>query len=63
MVSINIEKVKAQAGVLKEIIVSIGRNFLSGKSILNTSLPVTVFGEESNLSLLGKSFGYAPILL
>jgi hypothetical protein len=43
MISINEEKLKAQSSVLKDIVKSIGKNLFSGKSILNMSLPVTVF--------------------
>lgn len=48
---------------MKDVIKTIGKNLFSGKSILSISLPVTVFSVESNLSLLCKSYAYAPILL
>jgi hypothetical protein len=48
---------------LKDAIKTIGKDFFIGKSILSISLPVTVFSVESNLSLLCKSYAYAPILL
>ena len=46
-----------------KLLKSIGKNLFSGKSILNISLPVILFSEESNLSLLCKSYTYAPLLL
>jgi len=63
MLSINYEKVKAQNSVLKSVIKSIGKNIFNGKSILNLSLPVTIFGKDSTLSLICKSYSYAPFLL
>jgi hypothetical protein len=38
------EKIAAQNNVLKNVFKNIGKNFFSGKSILNISLPVQVFG-------------------
>ena len=43
MIAINMKKIEAQKGVLKELVKSVGRNLLSGKSILNISMPVTIF--------------------
>lgn len=63
MVSINLEKVKAQNGVLKELLKSMGKNIMSGKGILNLSLPVTIFGTHSFLSNLCNSYAYAPRFL
>lgn len=63
MISINTKKLEAQKGVLAQLVKSVGRNLFSGKSILNISLPVTVFSYESNLSLLCKSFCYGPMHL
>lgn len=40
-----------------------GRNFMSGKSMLSISLPVEVFGDDSNLSRLCNSYGFAPLFL
>lgn len=40
----NIEKIKMQSSVLKLVFQRIGKNLLAGKSILNMSLPVQVFG-------------------
>jgi len=63
MININEKKIKDQSSVLKSIAKTLTKNLFSGKSILNLSLPVVVFSEESNLSLLCKSFAYAPLLL
>lgn len=45
------------------ILSKMGKNLLSGKGILNVSLPVMVFSMESNLETLAKTFAYAPIYL
>jgi hypothetical protein len=63
MISINLEKVKAQNGVLREVFKNIGKNILSGRNILNISLPVTIFSTETNLSNICNSYSYAPLLL
>jgi len=49
MIYINQKKIDDQKGVLKFILTKIGKNILSGKSILNISLPVDIFCAESNL--------------
>lgn len=38
-----------QKGVLKFIFSQVAKNLVSGKSILNISLPVDIFSSESNL--------------
>lgn len=63
MISINEAKLKAQSSVLKSVLKTISKNIFSGKSILNISLPVTVFSVESNLSLICKSYAFGPLLL
>lgn len=63
MISINEEKIKAGKGIILDLAKTMGRNVLSGKNILNVSMPVTIFSKESNLSLLCKSFCYGPKLL
>lgn len=45
------------------MIKSIGSNLLSGKSILNISLPVEIFETRSNLERFAYSFTFAPKLL
>ncbi len=49
MVNMNKEKIKVQSSVLKLVIQRMGRNLLSGKSIMNMSLPIQIFGTDSNL--------------
>ena len=60
---INEKKIEDQKGVLKFVLSKIGKNLLSGKSVLNISLPVDIFLDQSNLELFIRSFGYAPRLL
>ena len=57
------KKMEDQKGVLKFVLGKIGKNLLSGKSILNISLPVDIFCPESNLELFTYSMSYAPIIL
>jgi len=57
------EKMRQQKKVLTFIIKRIGKNILSGKGILNISLPVDIFCRESNIERLAMSFGYCPIYL
>ena len=52
-----------QKKVLTYILSKIGKNLLTGKGILNISLPVDIFTTDSNLESLAKCFAYAPILL
>lgn len=63
LIYINKKKIEDQKGVLKFILTKIGKNLLSGKSILNISLPVDIFASESNLERLIISMSYAPFLL
>ena len=51
---------REQKKVLTFIIKRIGRNILSGKGILNISLPVDIFCKESNIERIANSFGYCP---
>jgi len=52
-----------QKKVLGYFLRSMGRNFLEGKSIMNVSLPITIFSGESMLQRCSSSFGYAVPLL
>jgi hypothetical protein len=63
LINCNKEKIEAQNSVLKGVFKIIGRNLATGKSILNVSIPVQVFGDDSNLSRLCHSYGYAPLFL
>lgn len=40
-----------------------GKNLLTGKSILNVSLPINIFSRTSNLEHLAAGFSYAPLFL
>jgi hypothetical protein len=53
----------AQKDVVKWIIRKIGTNLISGKSIMNMSLPVDIFDKRGLLERSAGSFGYAPIFL
>lgn len=57
------EKMNEQKKVLTFIIKRIGKNILSGKGILNISLPVDIFCRESNIERFAATFGYFPMLL
>lgn len=63
MICIDKKKIDAQNGVMKSVFKKIGKNIFGGKSILSISLPVQVFGDDSNLSRLCHSYGYAPLFL
>lgn len=52
-----------QKKVLTFIIKRIGKNILTGKGILNVSLPVDIFCRESNIERFASTFGYFPMLL
>jgi hypothetical protein len=45
------------------IIKQLGSNLLSGKSIMNMSLPVEIFDNKSILERFAVGFGYAPKFL
>lgn len=49
--------------MLKSVFKRLGRSILSGKGIISVSLPVDAFGDDSNLSRLCNSYGYAPVFL
>lgn len=44
IIFINQQKINDQKGVIKFILSKIAKNLLSGKSVLNISLPVDIFG-------------------
>lgn len=45
LINTNKQKLQAQNNVLKSVFKRLGKNILSGKSILSISLPVDVFGD------------------
>ena len=55
--------ISKQRGILSNMIKKIGRNLLTGKSIMNLSIPVYVFGKLTLLQQIGVIYGYCPIFL
>lgn len=53
----------AQKDVIKWVIRKIGTNIVSGKSVMNMSLPVEIFDKRGLLERSASSFGYAPVFL
>lgn len=49
--------------MFKYVITTFGNNILKGNSILNISLPVTIFRKESHLYSIARNFSFAPLLL
>ena len=41
----------------------IGGNLLTGKSVLNISMPIDIFDTRSNLERFAQAFIYAPVYL
>ncbi len=54
---------EAQGDVLKTIIKQLGSNLLSGKSVMNMSLPVEIFDKKSMLDVIAESLGFLPYFL
>ena len=63
LINVDEEKIKIQSSVLKLVVKRMGRNLLAGKSILQMSLPIEIFGTDSNLERLAKGYIYAPRFL
>lgn len=55
--------ISKQRGILSSMIKRIGKNLLTGKSIMNLSIPVYVFAKITLLQQLGNIYGYCPIFL
>jgi hypothetical protein len=49
MIFINQEVIDAQKDIIKYVLKQIGTNLLSGKSVMNMSLPVEIFDDRSIL--------------
>lgn len=60
---INKEVIEQQKDVIKMIVKQLGSNIMSGKSIMNMSLPVEIFDGRSILERCAMGFGYAPKIL
>ena len=56
----NKEVIKGQKGSLLYVIKQVGANIISGKSVLNVSLPVDIFEPRTLLERSASSFGIAP---
>jgi len=57
------ELCERQKKVLTHFLKNMGKNLLEGKSIMNVSLPITIFSCDSILQRAVEMFGYAPYYL
>ena len=55
--------ISTQRGLGSFLIKKVGANFLSGKSIMNVSIPVSIFGPTTFLHHTVKDFEFAPYFL
>lgn len=55
--------IDSQKKVLGYILKGMGKNLLEGKSIMNMSLPISIFSRDSILQRAAKSICYAPLYL
>jgi hypothetical protein len=55
--------ISKQRNVLSNIIKRMGKNLLSGKSIMGISMPVYIFAKTSMLQQLANMMGYTPVFL
>jgi hypothetical protein len=53
----------AQKDILKMIIKQLGSNLISGKSVMNMSLPVEIFDKRSMLDVIADTLGFLPKFL
>jgi hypothetical protein len=60
LVFINNEVILGQKGSLLFVIKQVGANIISGKSVLNVSLPVDIFEPRTLLERSASSFGLVP---
>jgi hypothetical protein len=63
LVNLEKAKIKMQSSVLKLVLARMGRNMLTGKGIMNISLPIEIFGTDSNLERIARGYIYAPRFL
>lgn len=59
----NKKEMEVQNKVLSYLIKKMGSNLIHGKSVVNISLPVTIFDNISFLERLANSYTYAPYFL
>jgi len=57
---INEKLIQSQKDILRFLIRQIGANLISGKSVLNVSLPVDIFEGRTLLERSAASFGKCP---
>ena len=57
------EIIKSQKSSLLYVIKQVGANLISGKSVLNVSLPVDIFESRTLLERSATNFGTAPDFL
>lgn len=60
---LNQEWINSQKKVLTHILKNMGKNILEGKSIMNMSLPVSIFSTDSILQRAAKTITYAPVFV
>lgn len=63
LVWFNKQEMEVQNKVLSYLIKKMGSNLIHGKSVVNISLPVTIFDNISFLERLANSYTYAPYFL
>ena len=63
LIYLNEETVRNQRGVLLYLAKKIGVNLLTGKSIMNVSLPIKIFESRSHLEKLASEFLFLPFYL
>jgi hypothetical protein len=63
LVWFNKQEMEIQNKVLSYLIKKMGSNLIHGKSVVNISLPVTIFDTISFLERLANSYTYAPYFL
>jgi len=57
------EQIKLQRGVVWDIIKQMGHNITHGQSLINVTMPVTIFEPRSYLERMADSWCYAPLFL
>lgn len=57
---INEKLIQSQKDILRFVIKQIGANLISGKSVLNVSLPVDIFEPRTILERSAADFGKCP---
>lgn len=63
LVFLDAEALKSQQGVVKEIMMQVGAQLLSGKLAVRISLPIRIFEPRTLLERVADGWNYAPTLL